>query len=305
MKKIYLPLIVLFSTILLILFVFYNRYSNYYKDEQISRYVSKNIEILNENLEFEKRYALSLSLMVSKNNTLKEALKANNKKVALKELELVIKELQRTTKAKVDIQIHTQNLKAFARSWDKSNYYGADLSFRKGLKIVQKTKTPFVSIELGKRLNIKAISPIFDKDKYIGSIEVIMGFKGIKKRLKKFGLTILGLLDKKYINIAVDLKNNVKIGNYYIVEKSYPKELFKLLQKNSYILNGKKFYYKVDGDIVAIIPMKSVGIIDVGKIALLMKAQQKSELSIVQPTLSNYQFKGKRREVIIKWEYSF
>ena len=300
MKKIYLPLIVLFSTILLILFVFYNRYSNYYKDEQISRYVSKNIEILNENLEFEKRYALSLSLMVSKNNTLKEALKANNRAVALKELELVIKEIEQTTHTKVDIQIHTKDLKAFARSWDRSNYYGADLSFRRGLKIVQKSQTPFVSIELGKRLNIKAISPIFDKNRYIGSIEVIMGFGGIKKRLKKFGLTILGLLDKKYIDVAVDLQDNAKIGNYYVVEKSYPKELFNLLQKNRYILKGRKFYYKIGKDIVAIIPMKSVGIIDVGKIALLMKAEQKQEITAAQPSLKSYQFKGKKRKVIIK-----
>ncbi len=300
MKKIYLPLIVLFSTILLILFVFYNRYSNYYKDEQISRYVSKNIGILNENLEFEKRYALSLSLMVSKNNTLKEALKADNRDVALKELELVIKEIEHTTHTKIDIQIHTKDLKAFARSWDRSNYYGADLSFRRGLKIVQKSQAPFVSIELGKRLNIKAISPIFDKHRYIGSIEVIMGFSGIKKRLKKFGLTILGLLDKKYIDVAVDLKDNAKIANYYVVEKSYPKELFNLLQKNRYILNGKKFYYKIGKNIVTIIPMKSVGIVDVGKIALLMRAEQKQELSIEEPSLNNYQFKGTKRKVIIK-----
>ncbi len=300
MKKIYLPLIVLFSTILLILFVFYNRYSNYYKDEQISRYVSKNIEILNENLEFEKRYALSLSLMVSKNNTLKEALKADNKDVALKELELVINEIEQTTHTKIDIQIHTKDLKAFARSWDRSNYYGADLSFRRGLKIVKKSQAPFVSIELGKRLNIKAISPIFYKDRYIGSIEVIMGFAGIKKRLKKFGLTILGLLDKKYIDVAVDLKDNARVANYYVVEKSYPKELFNLLQKNRYILDGKKFYYKIGKDIVAIIPMKSVGIIDVGKIALLMRAEQKQEMTVAQPSLINYEFKGTKRKVIIK-----
>ena len=300
MKKIYLPLIVLFSTILLILFVFYNRYSNYYKDEKISRYISKNIEILNENLELEKRYALSLSLFVSKNSTLKEDLKAKNRLAALKELELVIKEIEQTTHTKIDIQIHTKDSKAFARSWDKGNYYGADLSFRKGLKIVQKSKASFVSIELGKRLNIKAISPIFDKEKYIGSIEVIMGFAGIKKRLKKFGLTILGLLDKKYINVAVDLKNNARVGRYYVIEKSYPKELYSILQENSYILNGKKFYYKIGKHIVALIPMKSVGIIDVGKISILMRAEQKEELSIAQPSLSNYQFKGKKREVIIK-----
>ena len=127
-----------------------------------------------------------------------------------------------------------------------------------------------------------------------------MGFGGIKKRLKKFGLTILGLLDKKYIDVAVDLKDNAKIGNYYVVEKSYPKELFNLLQKNRYILKGRKFYYKIGKDIVAIIPMKSVGIIDVGKIALLMKAEQKQEITAAQPSLKSYQFKGKKRKVIIK-----
>ena len=300
MKKIYLPLIVLFSTILLILFVFYNRYSSYYKDEQLNRYISKNIEILNENLELEKRYALSLSLFVSKNSTLKEDLKAKNKEAALKELELVIKEIEETTHAKIDIQMHTKELKAFARSWRCDRYDGADLNFRKGLKIVKETKAPFVSIELGRRLNIKAISPMFDNGRYIGSIEVIMGFDGIKKRLKKFGLTILGLLNKKYIDVAVDIADNTRVGEYYIIEKNYPKELLDILREKRYILEGKDFYYKVDNNIVALVPMKSVGMIDVGKIAILMSSDQKDELSIAHPSLEEYQFKGKKREVIIK-----
>ena len=300
MKKKYFLVIITFTTVLLVLFIFYNRYANYYKDEQTTRYISKNIEILNENLEFEKRYALSLSLMVSKNIRLKESLKTNNRTEALKELELVIKELNQTTHTQIDIQIHTKDLKAFVRNWDKSDYYGTDLNFRRGLKIVQKTQTPFVSIELGKRLNIKAISPIFDKNRYIGSIEVIMGFDGIKNRLKKFGLNILGLLSKENINVAVDIKNNQRVGNYYVVEKSYSKELFRLLQNNSYILNSKKFYYNIDKKIISLIPMTSVGIIDVGKIALLMRSDQKEEPLIAVPNLIDYQFEGKKREVIIK-----
>jgi len=300
MKKVYLTLIVLFTTILLILFVFYNRYSNDYKQERLNEYIAKNINILNENIEFQKKYAQSLSLYVSKNNTLKEALKANNQLVALEELKHVTREIKQMANADVDIQIHTKDLKAFARSWEKNSYFGDDLSFREGLKIVQHSQKSFVSIELGKRLNIKAISPIFDKDKYIGSIEVIMGFKGIEQRIKKFALNILVLLDKKYINIAKDIKNNPQIGKYYIAQKSYNKELYNLLNRHKGILKSKKFYHKFKDKIVVLLPMKSVGIINVGKIALFMKSDSKEIVNIESTPLEDYKFSGKKREVIIK-----
>ncbi len=309
MKKIYILFVALFITILLVILVFYNLYSKAYKDELINNYISKNIDILNENLDTEKRYALSLSLLISQNPIIKKALELNNQKMALKEIKGILGDIKKSTNIdNIDIQIHTKDLRAFARNWDNSNYFGTKLgSFRKGLVIVKKSKEPLVSIELGKRLNIKAISPIFGKNrKFIGSIEVIMGFENIKKRLKKFNLKMIVLLDEDYIDIAVDIKNHKKIGRYYIVGKKYNKGLYEKLVDNPTIFGRKKRYYVLGKNLIIMLPMKSIGIKSIGFIILCMNAGQSTPYNIyslenINQENSTYKFNEKRkREVIIK-----
>ena len=307
MKKIYFLAIVAFTTILLILFVFYNRYSAYYEDEKIDSYISKNIDILNDNLNFEKQYALSLSLFISKNKTIQKALHVKNQSMALKEIDKFLQDIKNSTGIdNIDIQVHTRNLEAFARNWDKSDYIGLKLAgFRKGLVEVKKSKKSLVSIELGKRLNIKAISPILDKnEEFIGSIEIIMDFKNVEKRLKKFDLKMLPLLDKKFIDIAVYIKKNQKIDRYFITEKKYSQELYKKLKENLYVFKRSKFYYEIDNKIIVFVPMLSVGIQDVGFIVLSMDAKQDEVYNYPRVNIehenNSYEFNKKRRKVVIK-----
>ncbi len=309
MKKIYILFIAIFITVLLGILLAYNLYSRTYKDEVINDYISKNIDILNENLDTEKRYALSLSLLISQNPIIKKALEQNNQKMALIEIKRVLEDIKRSTGVNnIDIQIHTKDLRAFARNWDKSNYFGTKLgSFRKGLVIVKQSKEPLVSIELGKRLNIKAISPIFGKNReFIGSIEVIMGFENIKKRLKKFNLKMIVLLDEDYINIAVDIQKHKKVGRYYIVGKNYNVGLYDKLVENPKIFKRQKRYYVLGKNLIVVIPMKSVGMTDVGFIVLCMSAVKERPYDIysiknIDQENSRYIFDKKRkREVIIK-----
>ncbi|MDN5376990.1 MAG: hypothetical protein PWQ42_286 [Sulfurospirillum sp.] len=307
MKKLYMLILFLFAIVLLILLVFYNRYSFAYEEEKSHDYISKNIDILEENLNLEKQYALALSLMISKNKAIQNALVSNNQQLALYEIHKVLNDIKTSTKIdNIDIQIHTKDTRAFARNWDTSDYFGVKLdAFRKGLLRVKETKEPFVSVELGKRLNIKAISPIFDEERnFIGSIEVIMDFKNIKQRLKKFNLSMIALLDKKYIDIAVDLKEHKQLGNYFVVEKNYSQGLFEKLEKNSKILLKKRFFYKIDDDVIALVPMKSLGIEEVGVIALAIGSVDKAvyTYSLDELTLENseYIYNANNREVIIK-----
>ncbi len=307
MKRLYFVTVIFFATGLLVLFVFYNRYANSYQEEQMDRYISKNIDILNENLAFERQYALSLSLYASKNKRIREALRTDDQKLALQEIDRFLREIRDTAGIfNIDIQVHTETLRAFARNWDKSDYKGTELgSFRKGLVRVKQNRKPFVSIELGKRLNIKAISPILDQNGYfMGSIEVIMDFRNIKKRLRKFNMRVLGLLNEKFIDIAVDLRNNVKIGKYYILEKTFPKVLYQRLKRHPKVLDDQKFYHRVEGRIIVLVPMKSVGIEDVGIIALSMRADSMaSEIaksSDPVPNDATYTFEHNKREVHIK-----
>jgi len=307
MKKLYIYAITLFSTTLLILFILYNRYNSSYQDEKILSYISQNIDILNENMDFEKQYALSLSLFLSKDKKIKDALIKNSQKEALDEIRKFLSDIKSATKIdNIDVQIHTKDLRAFARSWESGGYFGTKLSgFRKGLVRVKTTLKPFVSTELGKRLNIKAISPIVDKNgSFLGSVEIIINFDNIKKRLKKFDLDMLVLLDKKFLDIAVDLRGNRQIGNFVVAQKKYSKRLFNILQKNQYILTQKRAYYRVQDRVIVLIPMLSVGIDDVGVIALSMKNRVsnlniQNQESIIEQN-REYKFKKSSREVIIK-----
>jgi hypothetical protein len=281
----------------------YNIYSKSYKDEKTNDYIYKNIELFNENLEIEKKYALSLSKIISQNNILKNSLITNNQQKALVELKKITKSLEN-----IDIQVHTKNLEAFARTWDKGNYKGKKLGlFRKGLVIVKKSKEPLVSIELGKRLNIKAISPMLDENNnFSGSIEVIVDFKNIKQRLKKFNISMMMLLDKEFINIAVDLKKHKIIERYYIIDDIYNQDLVNKLNKNSKILEKKELYNIVDNKILVILPMNSIGLKNIGIIILQMDGKNRQfnssdNLLNIYYDNDTYIFnKNKKREVIIK-----
>lgn len=308
MKKIYLLILLFFIVILLALLTFYNRYSFAYEEEKSYDFISKNIDLFEENLDAEKKYALSLSVMISKDYVIQKALLTNNQSLALQEIHKILNDITDSTGIdNIDIQVHTKDTRAFARNWDSSDYFGVPLSpFRKGLLHVKKTKEPFVSVELGKRLNIKAISPIFNnKGEFIGSLEVIMDFKNIEKRLQKSNISMIALLEKKYIDIAVDLKHHQQIGKYFIVEKNFSMDIYQILQQNPEILLGKKFFYKVGDEVIALVPMKSLGIKEVGIIILALDMTNQESYSYPMEMItfenSKYQYdKNKQRKVVIK-----
>ena len=114
------------------------------------------------------------------------------------------------------------------------------------------------------------------------------------------------LLDENYINIAVDIRKHKKIGRYYIVGKKYNKKLYKRLVDNPKIFSGKKQYYTLGKNLIVMLPMKSVGIKDVGYIVLCMNAAERMPYSVynienINQENSMYKFDKKRkREVLIK-----
>jgi len=130
----------------------------------------------------------------------------------------------------LDIQLHTQDAHAWVRSWDFESY-GEDLKpFRKGLETLRQTKLPLVSIELGKRLNIKALCPIFDKETYIGSLEVIMGFDEISAKLKDKKIHFLVLMDKEFLEIGEWMKELEQMNDFVIVSNSCGKACHGILK---------------------------------------------------------------------------
>lgn len=183
-------------------------------------------------LEEEQQHALSLSVLLSQDKTFLEAFYSNDRKKAFEILQQKITSLKKLQGYNFEVQVHDENLHTYLRSWDYSVQGVPLASFRKGLVRVKKSKKPLVSIEVGKRLNIKAISPIMKDGAFKGSIEVIENFEHLRKTLAEHGYALYILLNQKYLNIATRLKDNPTVlHKFLLVNESYDKHSFVSLQK--------------------------------------------------------------------------
>lgn len=259
MIKTYKNFIIIFLVIITILLFFLKKYNDIIKQNQIDILVSNNVEFINSEISYQKKYALSLAILFSKNQNIINTLKHNQRQQLKIELDNLLKTIsQYTHQQNIQIQVHTKDLKVFVRNWEDKDT-GLNLtSFRHGLVKVKQTQQPFVSNELGKRFNIKAISPIFDKKEYIGSLEVIMDYSSLKERLQLAGIEVMPILNSKFLKIAKYLTNNQRLYDYVIVEKDYNKNFYNLLYNHKEILAQNQFYYEIDDTIITFIPLGNI-----------------------------------------------
>ena len=170
--------------------------------------------------EEQKRYALSLSILLAEDKTIIDSFMKKDREETFHIINKKIKTLKQLQNTSLEIQIHNENLTTYIRSWDINIKDVPLSSYRQGLVKVKEEKKPIVSIELGERLNIKAISPIIRNNKYIGSVEAIIDFEYLSQELEKKGYELFVLLDNKHLNIANKLKNNQKIMDYILVNNA-------------------------------------------------------------------------------------
>ncbi len=168
-------------------------------------------------LEEEQQRALSLSLLLSQDKELLSAYGEDDRKRVFDIITAKIERLARLQGYRFDVQVHDRQLRTYLRSWDFSVQGEKLASFREGLVLVRQRHTPLVSIEVGKRLNIKAISPILKNGTFEGSIEVIEGFEHLRKRLEEQGYRLYIVLDRKYLPIAITLKDAPRVGQKYVL----------------------------------------------------------------------------------------
>ena len=303
--------ILLFIVVTITLLFFLYKYNKIIHHNQIDILVSNKIEIVQKELSNQKNQALSLAILFSKNEKIINNLEQNKPIDLKKELVKLLNNIKTyTNQNNIQIQIHTKDLNVFVRSWEDKDSGLSLESFRKGLVKVKQTKEPFVSNELGKRFNIKAIAPIFDKDEeYIGTIEVIMDYSDLKNRLKYMGIEIIPLLEKKYLQIAQSYKNNTSLHEYIVIQDEYDKKLYDFLSQNKKYISNEKYYHENKDRIITQIPL---GNIDEQSVGLMIICFDKNEQNFnylpryeymgeinSKSNLKNMQEKDKR-EIIIK-----
>lgn len=267
--KKYRHFILLFLLVFTTLAYFLYKYNKILEKKHIDILVSNQIEIAQNEIVNQKNQALSLAIIFSKNQTIIENLENNNKIELKKELIKILDIIKIYTKQDIDIQVHTKNLEVFARSWEDKDE-GMPLSdFREGLVKAKKSLSPYVSNELGKRFNIKAIVPIYgNSGDFIGSIELIVDFKQLVNRLKSFGIESLVLLEKEYLQIASSYESMQTLDKFVVLHGEYNKDFFEILKDNQNFLDKNKQYYEYKNRVIASLPLgiynnKSVGILQI------------------------------------------
>jgi len=296
---------------MMILLFFLNKYNNIIEQNQTDILVSNKIKLVENELLHQKNQALSLSILFSQNQNVVNFLEKNDQKKLKVELLKLLSNIKNYTNIyNIQVQVHTKELEVFVRSWEDEDLGLSLKEFRKGLVKVKETKEPFVSNELGKRFNIKAISPIFDRNKkYIGSIEVIIDYSDLKNRLKYMGIEIIPLLEKKYLKIAQYHKKNQLLHDYVVLKEEYDKNFFHILQENKNYISNEFFYYEIKNKIVTQIPLENMDLESIGKLMIyfdkneqdykyLPRYEYLGEIN-TKTDLKNSNIKQKR-EIIIK-----
>ncbi|MFX4232486.1 cache domain-containing protein [Aliarcobacter butzleri] len=289
MNKTYKNFIFLFVVVISTLLYFLNKYNNIIEQNEIDIFVSNQVELVQQELTNQKNQALSLAILFSKNQNIIDNLEQDKPKELKKEILKLLEIIKTYSNQNIlQVQIHTKDLKVFVRSWEDKDSGLSLESFRKGLVKVKETKEPYVSNELGKRFNIKAIAPIFNKNgEYIGTIEVIMDYSDLKNRLKYMGIDIIALLEKEYLQIAKSHQNSEFLYDYVVIEDEYDRSFFDFLLSNKEYLSNKKFYYENKNKIITQIPL---GDVDKQSIGLLMIRFDKDKQKFSY--LPRYEYKG-------------
>ncbi|WP_373069420.1 EAL domain-containing protein [Sulfurimonas sp.] len=160
------------------------------------------------------------------------------------------KELQKNTAYKnIWIQISDMNGISVYRSWTKKR--GDDLKkIRKD--IVQMLKDPKIKSTISTGLfdmTFKAMVPIFDNKKFMGTIDVVAKFNSVANQLKDIGFEPVILVDKSYKKQIKKPFTKMFIDDYYIanLNASYSNQQYiktygieKLINnKNDYITDSK------------------------------------------------------------------
>lgn len=197
---------------------------------------------LRAELEDEKEEALRFALVLSENTALRDALKREDEEKAFRLLKDTILSVQENTSALVRAQLITKDLAVLARSWDEDTIFsGMPLdTYRHDLDNVVEHRTPRASIEVGRRLGIKATVPVYDGEELTGFVEVLQFFDGSTDFFNKFGIDLYVLLDDSYYNTAVLMQNNPAVAWYLVGNRRYNSVNLKVLQR----LNMKELRQK-------------------------------------------------------------
>lgn len=215
----YISKIAIYVTFVVLLILFISVFF-FVKQSKEDRLISLGDDIVSNfraGLDYEMVNLLSLSLALSEDGELKNALSRGEEGEGYLILSNITERFKKYTHLKtLRVQIFTSDLFIFARSWDEG-YEGMPIWwFRDDLKLLNKNTRPKVGMETGRLLTLKATIPMRSGNKVLGYLEVITFIDEFTLKLRKKGIELFALMDEKYLEKA-ELMRHFPILNEYVV----------------------------------------------------------------------------------------
>ncbi|MFT7860016.1 MAG: cache domain-containing protein [Sulfurimonas sp.] len=231
MKK---TIVTLFILIIFITLTIFFYYKNEVKEQKIYTIMDQMRLTLQTQLKKQEMEDLRTALMLSKNHTLIDSLENDDEDFGYIIISDIAQTIQKTTGSRIRAQVITKELNIFARSWDDV-YAGMPIGdYRTDLKYFETHDTPRTSIEVGRRLGIKATVPVSKDGEFLGYVEAISFFKKITNFFSSIGVDLYVLLDIKYADSAVLMMENLTIGDYILSNRNYNYSHIQTLQSVDY-----------------------------------------------------------------------
>ena len=191
------------------------------KEEKTYHVLDQLTLALESELKSHKMDDLKVAILLSKNEGLVNALENDDEDLGYKILSDITNTITKNTSRRIRAQVITSEYNIFARSWDDI-YAGMPLGdYRTDFEYFKTHDTPRTSIEIGRRLGIKATVPIYKDGVFIGFVEVISFFKSITEFFSSIGVDLYVLLDIKHTDSAVLMMENLTIDNYVVSNRNY------------------------------------------------------------------------------------
>jgi methyl-accepting chemotaxis protein len=192
------------------------------------------------------------------NKDIQKAFKEHDRELA-KDTLTSISELYKTNSnfKSIQLHLHTSDMKSFIRSWalDKFN---DDLSgYRFSLKHVVEQRKGWTGFEVGKAgLSFRSVMPVIENNQLLGTLEFIQGVGNINRDFHEMGTQYILLAKEQAADIAPQLKNNIKIGSYYVSHKNwFMEDTIAFAQKIDFEKLLSQGYLITDGYLVTFMPV--------------------------------------------------
>ena len=211
--------IFIFFSVLVLATIFY--FKSEVKNQKLDHILDQCTIALDNQLNEKQMDALQLAIVLSKDKGLVDALENDDEDLGYELLSNIMKSIENNTNRFIRTQIITGEYTVFARSWDNI-YAGMPLEdYRTDLDYFKTHTSARTSIEIGRRLGIKATVPIYNEFGLLGFVEVISFFESITEFFSSIGIDLYVLMNEKHLDIAVLMRDNLVIDEYVVANRTY------------------------------------------------------------------------------------